>query len=342
MEQRRFKALVVREDEEQQFQRTVEERRVDKLLPGEVLIRVHFSSLNYKDALSANGNRGVTKNYPHTPGIDAAGVVAASATAQFKEGDEVICMGYDLGMNVPGGFAEYISVPSEWVLSKPTGISLYETMQIGTAGFTAAQCVERLISLGVRPDQGPVLVTGATGGVGSTAIALLTKLGFQVATVTGKESAHTFLKELGAVKILTRKQATGRVGAALLRERWAGVVDTVGGDLLAGAIKATQYGGVVASCGNAASGDLPITVYPFILRGICLIGVDSANCPMIRREEIWQELADSWRLTVLDDLTTRISLDQLNQFIENMLAGKTKGRIVVDLTGATGATGAAT
>lgn len=333
MEQKRFNALVVRENDEQQFHRSVEERTVAELLPSEVLIRVHFSSLNYKDALSANGNRGVTKKYPHTPGIDAAGVVAASATEQFKEGDEVICMGYDLGMNTPGGFAEYIIVPSEWVLFKPTGISLYETMQIGTAGFTAAQCVERLLALGVRPDQGPVLVTGATGGVGSTAIALLAQLGFQVAAVTGKESEHAFLQELGAVDILTRKKAIGRSGAALLRERWAGVVDTVGGEVLAGAIKATRYGGVVASCGNAASGDLPITVYPFILRGVNLVGIDSASCPMGRREEIWQELAGSWHLTMLDDLTTRISLDQLNQYIEDMLAGKTKGRIVVDLGG---------
>jgi len=334
MEQKKFKALVVREDEEQQFHRTVEERPISELPPGEVLIRVYFSSLNYKDALSASGNRGVTKAYPHTPGIDAAGVVvAASTTDQFSEGDEVICMGYDLGMNTSGGFAEYISVPNDWVLSKPAGLSLYEAMQIGTAGFTAAQCVESLMSLGVRPDQGPVLVTGATGGVGSTAVALLSKLGFQVTAVTGKESEHAFLKELGAVNVLARKQATGRAGAALLRERWAGAVDTVGGELLAGAVKATRYGGAVACCGNAASGDLPLTVYPFILRGICLVGIDSASCPMVRREEIWQNLADGWRLSMLDGLTTRISLEQLDQYIEAMLAGKTTGRIVVDLGG---------
>jgi putative YhdH/YhfP family quinone oxidoreductase len=333
MEQKKFKAFMAREDEKQHIHRMVEERTVAELPPGDVLIRVFFSSLNYKDALSANGNRGVTKAYPHTPGIDAAGVVAASVTGQFKVGDEVICMGYDLGMNTSGGFAEYISVPSDWVLSKPAGLSLYEAMQIGTAGFTAAQCVERLISLGVRPDQGPVLVTGATGGVGSTAVALLSKLGFQVTAVTGKESEHAFLKELGAVEILSRKQAAGRSGAAMLRERWAGAVDTVGGEILAGALKATRYGGVVACCGNAASGDLPLTVYPFILRGVCLIGIDSAGCPMVRREEIWQDLADGWRLRMLDRLTTRISLEQLDQYIEAMLAGKTTGRIVLDLGG---------
>ncbi|MCI5139949.1 MAG: oxidoreductase, partial [Candidatus Electrothrix sp. AR1] len=164
-------------------------------------------------------------------------------------------------------------------------------------------------------------------------VALLSKLGFQVAAVTGKESEHAFLKELGAEKVLARKQATGRAGAALLRERWAGVVDTVGGELLAGAVKATRYGGVVTCCGNAASGDLPLTVYPFILRGVCLIGIDSASCPMVRREEIWQQLADGWRLSMLDGLTTRISFEQLEQYIEDMLAGETTGRIVIDLGG---------
>ena len=336
MKEKKFQAIVIREDNEQQIIRAVEERRIGELPPGEVLIRVHYSSLNYKDALSADGNRGVTKKYPHTPGIDAAGVVAASTTSQFSKGEEVICMGYDLGMNTSGGFAEYISVPADWVLSKPTGLSLYQTMQIGTAGFTAAQCVERLISLDVRPDQGPVLVTGATGGVGSIAVALLSKLGFQVTAVTGKESEHSLLKDLGAQKILTRKQAVGRANTAMLRERWAGAVDTVGGEILAGAVKATRYGGVVACCGNAASGELPLTVYPFILRGVCLVGIDSAGCPMVRREEIWQDLADGWRLTMLDALTTRIFLEQLHQYIEEMLAGRTKGRIVVDLGGTAG------
>lgn len=337
MEQDTFKALVVREqvhkNGEQEFQRAVEKRSIADLPNGEVLIRVHFSSLNYKDALSASGNRGVTRKYPHTPGIDAAGVVASSTVDQFAVGDEVICMGYDLGMNTAGGFAEYISVPADWVLAKPTGLSLYESMQIGTAGFTAAQCVERLIALGTQPEQGPILVTGATGGVGSTAVALLNKLGFQVTAVTGKESEHNFLRELGCTKILTRKQAAGRSGAAMLRERWAGVVDTVGGEILASAVKATRYDGIVTCCGNAASGDLPLTVYPFILRGVCLIGIDSAQCPMSRRREIWRRLADPWRLDMLDALTTRIAFEQLNQVIGAMLAGKTKGRTVVELGG---------
>ncbi|XOF33666.1 MAG: YhdH/YhfP family quinone oxidoreductase [Candidatus Electrothrix sp. YB6] len=334
MEQKTFKALVVRGDEKQGFVRAVEERNLADLPAGEVLIRVHFSSLNYKDALSAAGNRGVTRKYPHTPGIDAAGVVARSASDQFAEGDEVICMGYDLGMNTPGGFAEYISVPADWVLARPDNISLYQTMQIGTAGFTAAQCVERLISFGVRSDQGPILVTGATGGVGSIAAVLLSKLGFQVTAVTGKESAHDFFRDLGCTDILTRKQAAGRTGAAMLRERWAGVVDTVGGEILAGAIKATRYNGIVTCCGNAGSGDLPLTVYPFILRGVCLAGIDSANCSMVHREEIWQHLADGWRPDMPESFTQSVPLDRLNQYITAMLAGKNKGRIVVDLGGA--------
>ncbi len=316
------------------FQRVLEERRLADLPPGEVLIRVQYSSLNYKDALSASGNRGVTKNYPHTPGIDAAGVVAFSSAPQFKEGDEVLCMGYDLGMNTPGGFGQYIRVPAAWVLAKPEPLSLLATMQIGTAGFTAAQCVDKLLAFGLRPEQGPVLVTGATGGVGSLACVLLSKLGFAVTAVTGKESEHEFLRQLGCAAVLNRQQAAGRAGAALLRERWAGVVDTVGGEILAGAIKATHYGGIITCCGNAASGELPLTVYPFILRGISLLGIDSAECPLARRKEIWQQLAGPWQPLLHDalaSLSRRISLEQLSQTIDAMLAGRTQGRIVVDL-----------
>lgn len=334
-EQTTFNALVVRE-QEGGFQQAVEERRIAELPPGEVLIRVHFSSLNYKDALSASGNRGVTKKYPHTPGIDAAGVVAASSVPQFSAGDEVICMCYDLGMNTPGGFGEYIRVPVAWVLAKPEPLSLHETMQIGTAGFTAAQCIDRLLAFGLQPEQGPVLVTGATGGVGSLACALLAKLGFAVTAVTGKESEHDFLRQLGCAAVLNRQQATGRAGTALLRERWAGVVDTVGGDILAGAIKATQYNGIVTCCGNAAAGDLPLTVYPFILRRVSLVGIDSAECPLARRKEIWEKLAGPWHSALQDALTAlsvRIRLDQVSQAVDEMLAGRTRGRIVVDLGG---------
>ena len=328
-----YKALVVRGNPEQGFKRAVEERSIADLPEGEVLIRVHFSSLNYKDGLSAIGNRGVTRKYPHTPGVDAAGVVEASTDDRFAVGDEVICMGYDLGMNTSGGFGQYIRVPANWVLAKPDQLSLYETMQIGTAGFTAAQCVDQLLHFGVQTEQGPILVTGATGGVGSTAVALLSKLGFEVTGVTGKEREHPFLQQLGCTAILNRQQATGKTSTAMHRERWAGVVDTVGGDILASAIKATYYDGVVTCCGNAASGDLPLTVYPFILRGVSLVGIDSANCPMARRSRIWQQLAGPWRLGMLDTISSCIPLDQVSRAIDDMLAGKIRGRIVVDLGG---------
>lgn len=331
MNQTAYRALVVRGDPKQEYKRAVEEVSIADLPAGEVLIRVHYSSLNYKDGLSAIGNPGVTRKYPHTPGIDAAGVVEASTDDRFAVGAEVICMGYDLGMNTAGGFGQYIRVPAKWVLAKPDQLSLYETMQIGTAGFTAAQCVDRLLHFGVQTDQGPILVTGATGGVGSTAVALLSKLGFEVTGVTGKESEHPFLQQLGCTAILDRQQATGRPAAAMLKECWAGVIDTVGGEILATAIKSTRYNGVVTCCGNAASGDLPLTVYPFILRGVSLVGIDSANCPMTRRNSIWQQLAGSWRLDMLDRVSSCISLDQVSRAIDEMLAGKIRGRIVIDL-----------
>ncbi len=331
MAAKKYRALVIRKNAEQGLQRAVEELSTADLPEGEVLIRVHFSSLNYKDVLSANGNHGVTKNYPHTPGIDAAGVVAASTVSDFAIGDQVLCMGYDLGMNTAGGFAEYIRVPADWVLTKPATLSLYEAMQIGTAGFTAARCVEKLLSMGIEPEQGPILVSGATGGVGSCAIALLSNLGFQVTAVTGKEKEHSFLKQLGCTAILNRKQATGRPSAAMLRERWAGVVDTVGGEILATAIKTTRYDGVVTCCGNAASADLPLTVYPFILRGVSLLGIDAAICTMTRRRIIWQLLADDWQLSQLETITTCISLNQVSKAIDDMLAGKIRGRVVIDL-----------
>lgn len=331
MKAKQYRALVVRGDDEHGFHRAVEERSMADLPAGEVLIRVQFSSLNYKDALSAVGNRGVTRQYPHTPGVDAAGVVEDSTVDDFAVGDEVLCMGYDLGMNTSGGLGQYIRVPAAWVLAKPAQLSLYETMQIGTAGFTAAQCVDRLLHFGVAPDVLPILVTGATGGVGSIAVALLRRMGFAVTGVTGKESEHVFLRDLGCSAILNRTQATGRASAAMLRERWAGVVDTVGGDILASAIKATCYDGVVTCCGNAASGDLPLTVYPFILRGVSLVGIDSASCPMHRRISIWHKLAGSWRLDMLDSLTRCIALDEVSSVIDDMLAGKVRGRVVIDL-----------
>lgn len=326
-----YKAFVVREDETGAYTRSIERKKTSELPDGDCLIRVHYSSLNYKDALSASGNRGVTKRYPHTPGIDAAGVVEWSASDEYKQGDEVLVSGYDLGMNTPGGFGQYIRVPARWVLKKPEPLTLERTMRIGTAGFTAAQCVAALIDRNNHNVDYHYLVTGATGGVGSIAVSLLSGLGCTVTAVTGKEHEHGFLYGLGADNIISREQATAGKSRSLLRERWDGVVDTVGGEILATAIKSARYGGMVTCCGNAASGDLPVNVYPFILRAVQLVGIDSAQCPMEMRKKIWKKLAGDWEIPYLDSMCRTIQLHELNASIDRMLHGGMKGRIVVDL-----------
>lgn len=330
-DQTTFPALVVRESQNGTFVKGIEQRLVGDLPMGDVLVEVDYSSLNYKDALSAAGNRGVTKKYPHTPGIDAAGSVVVSSVRDFQPGDEVIVSGYDLGMNTPGGFGKYIRVPADWVMKRPHSLSTLACMRIGTAGFTAAQCIQGLLDQGASPEKGPVLVTGATGGVGCMAVALLKVLGFSVTAATGKEAEHAWLRKLGADDFLTREQAVIGSDRMLLRERWAGVVDTVGGNMLATAIKSTRYDGTVTCCGNAASGDLPLNVYPFILRGVKLIGIDSAQCPMGRRIKIWQKLAAEWDMRFLDGVSTLISLSELGSAIDRMLEGGIRGRFVIDL-----------
>ncbi len=330
-EETRFPALVARETSAGIFEKSIEQRKVGELPAGEVLIEVEYSSLNYKDALSASGNRGVTKKYPHTPGIDAAGRVVVSSDKRFQPESMVIVSGYDLGMNTSGGFGRYIRVPADWVMPRPKGLTALTCMRIGTAGFTGAQCVLALHEQGVRPEQGPVLVTGATGGVGSMAVALLKQQGFTVIAVTGKETEYPWLRKLGAADFLSREKASLGNDRMLLRERWAGVVDTVGGNILAAAIKSTRYNGTITCCGNAASGDLPLSVYPFILRGVKLVGIDSAQCPMERRKMIWDSLASEWNLQFLDTVSTLISLPELGGAIDRMLEGKARGRTVIDL-----------
>lgn len=330
----RFIALEVSESEGGlTFTRSLVEKSIGDLPPGSVLIKVHYSSLNYKDALSATGNRGVTRKFPHTPGVDAAGTVIHSTTTQWKVGDKVICMGFDLGMNTAGGFGQFIRVPAEWVLPLPVGLSLYEAMQLGTAGFTAGQCVHRLIEGGLHPLSGPVLVTGATGGVGSVAVSLLHKLGYMVTALTGKQQERAYLETLGADSIVDRRAATSNDDRMLLREKWAGVIDTVGGGILSWAVRSCQSDGVIACCGNAASGDLPLNVYPFILRGVRLQGVYSANCPLVRRLPIWEKLSGEWRVPKLQTITRLITLDQLEDAIATMLSGRVRGRLVVDVQG---------
>ncbi len=324
-----FNALEVTENPPGTFTRRIVRKTPADLPPGDVLIQVHFSSLNYKDALSAVGNKGVTRTYPHTPGIDAAGVVAEGKGADFSTGDPVLVTGYDLGMNTAGGFGQYIRVPASWVVRLPEGLSMEESMILGTAGFTAGLSVDKIVSHGILPGEGKILVTGASGGVGSLAVAVLSRLGYTVAAATGKVEEADFLKDHGASEILSREAIRDAPSKALLKERWAAVVDTVGGEYLAAALKTTAYRGAVTCCGNVAAASLSLTVYPFILRGITLYGVDSANCPMEPRKTAWEKLAGPWKPAALSRLAREIPMDQLDSHIDRILEGKLKGRTLV-------------
>lgn len=334
MQSQTFKALVVRVAEDKTVTRAMEDRRVADLPEGEVVIKVAWSSLNYKDALSATGNKGVTRNYPHTPGIDAAGVVAESRDPRFSAGDKVIVTSYDLGMNTAGGFSEYIRVPADWVVKLPAGLNLREAMIYGTAGFTAAMSVFELESHGMTPIRGEILVSGATGGVGSIAVAILAKMGFSVVGVTGKADAEKEVLALGARAMLPLSEAVDASGRPLLKTRWAGAIDTVGGELLATTLKTVAPRGVVTACGNVAGPELPVTVFPFILRGVTLVGIDSQNCPMEIRQRVWDRLAADWKLPQLESVVSEVSLDGLEERIQMMLQGKNTGRTIVRVSGA--------
>ena len=318
------------EKTEQGFSRSVIEREVDDLPQGDVLIEVHYSSLNYKDALSATGNPGVTRNFPHTPGIDAAGIVLESSVAEIEPRTEVIVIGYDLGMNTAGGFGQRIRVPAAWVVKMPAGLSLHSSMILGTAGFTAAECIDKLESAGMTPDAGPVLVTGASGGVGSVAVKILAHLGYEVAAVTGKPEQHDFMKTLGASEILSREDASQGTDRPMLAERWGGVVDTVGGDILFNAVKSLRYGCSLAACGLVAGTGFQGNVLPFLLRNVNLLGVDSVELPLAEKTRLWSRLAQEWRidLTVLEE---PLNLDTLSDAIDRILAGRMVGRGVVKL-----------
>jgi len=326
-----FPALVVSETGDNRYLREIKQRSIDELPEGEVLIRVKYSSLNYKDVLSATGNKGVTRTYPHTPGIDAAGQVEESLSPDFKPGEEVIVTSYDLGMNTSGGFGQFIRVPAAWVVKRPLGLSLRETMIYGTAGFTAALSVYRLMDYGVTADQGQILVSGATGGVGSVAVSILAREGYEVTAVSGRPETRDYLLEIGAREIISAEAATDTSSKVLLKTRWAGAIDTVGGPLLATTIRSLQYGGAVTSCGNVASPDLPLTVYPFILRAVTLIGIDSQNCPMPARIRVWQNLGGKWKLPHLERLVTETTLEGLNQQINLILTRRHQGRTIVRL-----------
>ena len=325
-----FRAFRV-EKNESGFVRSVVERDVEDLPEGDVLIDVQYSSLNYKDALSATGNPGVTRVFPHTPGIDAAGSVLASTDTRFAEGDAVVVIGFDLGMGTSGGFAERIRVPANWVVKLPEGLTARESMLIGTAGFTAAECVQKLEQAGMTPDSGPILVTGATGGVGSVAVKLLATLGYEVAAVTGKPEQHDWLRSLGASELLTREAAAEGAEKPLLAERWGGVVDTVGGDILFNGVKSLRYGCSLAACGLVAAPQFGASVLPFILRHVNLLGIDSVQLPLPEKTQIWSRLATDWKLD-LSELEETLSLHDLSAAIDRILAGQMVGRGLVDLS----------
>ena len=325
--------MIVSETDAGGFERRIGEREVAELPPGEVLIRVAYSSLNYKDALSASGNKGVTRSYPHTPGIDAARTVVLSDEDGFKKGDAVLVTGYDLGMNTAGGFGELIRVPAGWVVPLPDGLSPSTAMIYGTAGFTAGLGVHHLLTSGLTPDQGEVLVTGATGGVGSLAVAILAKLGFTVVAASGKGDQNAYLSGLGAARCVDRETVVDSSKRPLLKQEWAGVFECVGGPALETALRATKRHGTVVCCGNVASGDLHMTVYPFILRGVRLIGIDSATTGMALRRQVWDRLADDWRPEALESLASEIALAELDDHIERILAGKQVGRRIVRIQG---------
>ncbi len=329
MENLHYRAMIVEETGKNRFTRKIKQVSTNDLPDNDVLIRVKYSSLNYKDALSATGNRGVTKSYPHTPGIDAAGIVEESLYDGFKKGEKVIVTSYDLGMNTKGGFGQYIRVPKDWVVKLPSGINLKQGMIFGTAGFTAGMSVFKL-SQTIKPEHGDILVTGATGGVGSMAAGILSHLGYSVSCVSGKKD-RTLLDSLGVKNIIPRTQFLENIKPPILKAQWAGVIDTVGGDILATAIKSAKQDAVVTCCGNVASPDLPINVFPFILRGVSLMGIDSQNCPMEFRSKIWEKLAREWKFEMLDKIYDEITLDQLDDKIEAILKGQLKGRTIVNL-----------
>lgn len=326
-----FKAFQVRQVDKKVFERSVVTRRAEELPAGSLLVKVHYSSLNYKDALSASGNPGVTRRFPHTPGIDAAGEVVSCTDGRFQPGDEVIVTSYDLGMGTDGGFGQLIRVPSAWAVPLPRGLSLKESMMLGTAGLTAAISVQELMAGGVQPEQGPVLVTGSTGGVGSLAVAMLVKAGFEVTAATGKASETDYLRGVGAHEVIDRSAVLEGSERPLMKPVWAGAVDCVGGGTLAAVIKAAKYGASVTCCGLVESADLPMNVFPFILRGVRLIGIDSAEYPMEKRMKAWQRLSGEWKPDALPDMAEEIGLAQLEEKITGMLGARLKRRVLVNL-----------
>ena len=326
-----YKAFEVREEIEKKFVGAIVEKSALELAEGSVSIEVHYSSVNYKDALSASGSKAVTREYPHVPGIDAAGKVLASTDSHFAVGDEVVVTGYDLGMNTAGGFGQQVTVPGGWVTKLPVGLSLRDSMVLGTAGLTAGLCVNKLLLNSITPEAGKVLVTGATGGVGIIACALLVKLGFEVVASTGKLAETAKLMALGVSEVISREAFSEENPRPMLKEGYAAAVDVAGGTTLVNVIKSLSYGGSVAACGLVDSPALSATVLPFILRGVNLLGVDSVELPLAQKQQVWNLFANEWALTDIDSLAETIALAELPAVLAKVLAGGAVGRYVLDL-----------
>lgn len=328
---KQFNAIQAAEQTDGSYQLSIVERQIDDLPKNDVLIKVLFSGLNYKDALSATGNKGITKNYPHTPGIDAAGIVIESKDQSFREGDEVLITGYDLGMNTSGGFAEYISVPGAWIVKRPSNLSLKECMIIGTSGFTAASGIFEFIQHGVSPISGEILVTGASGAVGSIAVNMLATSGYKVCAASGKETAKEFLTSIGASRIIDRSEIDDNTGKPLLPGTWSAVLDTVGGNILSTAIRSTKERGIITTCGMVTSNNLNVSIFPFILRAVRLIGIASAETPMQKRLQIWELIQSKLKPTALNNLARIVTLNEIPKEIDLMLKGKQQGKVIVKI-----------
>ena len=328
MEDINYKAFVTRESDAG-FTNSIEDLSTSNLKKNDLLIKVSYSSLNYKDALSASGNKGVTREYPHTPGIDAVGEVVESNSSQFEVGERIVVTGYDLGMNTYGGFGQYISIPANWAISLPKELSETEAMSIGTAGLTAGLCVRKLLMNDLTPDLGDVLVTGASGGVGSVAVMILSKLGFRVTALTGKEDQIDYLESLGASSVIMRNEMEEQ-GKPLQKSLYQGGVDTVGGSILSNFISQTSQRGAITCCGNVASDKVQTSVFPFILRGVSLIGIDSAESLLEVKKEIWKNFSKDWKID-LEKITKEVQLDSLSHEVEKILKGEQVGRIRVNL-----------
>ena len=315
------------EEIEGEFSASISKLELEKPAEGFVQIKVSHSSLNYKDALSASGNKGVTRNYPFVPGIDAAGAISDSNSSQFTEGDEVIVTGYDMGMNTPGGFGEFINVPVGWAVKKPDNLTSLEAMSIGTAGLTAAASVLKIYESSKESDL-PVLVSGATGGVGSIAVMLMSKLGKEVSALTGKSSSVDFLKSIGATSVIMRDEYLDSPSKAMERPLFSCAIDTVGGNVLSKMLPQISPHGVVACCGNVAGIEVNTTVFPFILRGISLCGIDSAESAIDFKSSIWQKFADEWKLD-FSSIIKIVTKENLQPEIDLILKGGQKGRVVL-------------